>query len=220
MNARKTMRVTGRGLIKVKPDQTCIGITVCDVEKNYEKAVRRASEDSEAVKASLAAAGFSASEIKTVRFDIEPEYEGYDENGVWKQRFKGYRFCHELRLVFDSDKEILGKVFTCLAKCPAEPEFRVSYRVKDQEAAKNLLLAGAVADARDKATILASASGVTLGEIRHIDYSFEDVRMEVTTMQRSKVFMTGISEDRALGIEMEPEDIDVADTVTIIWEIL
>ena len=187
MEKERTIRVTGKGLLKIKPDMTCVSMTVDGVERDYEEAVRRSAEDSRAVKEALAKAGFSSEEIKTTRNSIDPEYEGYEENGVWKQRFKGYRFFHELRFSFDSDRETLGKVFGVLASCPAEPEFRVSFAVKDEEAAKQELIRQAVADAKRKAVILAESSGVSLQDILHIDYSFGQLRMEVMPMEQMKL---------------------------------
>lgn len=44
-----------------------------------------------------------------------------------------------------------GKILYALANCPLNPEFRIAYAVKDQEAAKNTLLGTAVKEAMEKA---------------------------------------------------------------------
>ena len=219
MNIR-TIRVTGKGLLKIKPDQTCIFMDLEGVEEKYEDTVRRSSEDTKAVKDALEKVGIAQENVRTTSFDIEPQYEGYEEKGVWKQAFKGYRFTHSLRFVFDMDKELLGKIFGALAACPANPQFRVSYRVKDQESAKKLLLASAVSDAKEKAEILTLAAGVSLKEIRHIDYSFGAVQMEVMPMNRLKA-AGGVAccADYEMSVDMNPEDIEVSDTVTVVWEL-
>ncbi|MBO4928520.1 MAG: SIMPL domain-containing protein [Clostridiales bacterium] len=222
MEKSRTIRVTGRANLRVTPDQTCINMSVEGVEKKYEAAVEKSSQRSREIKASLQAAGIDPEEIRTTGFSIDPEYESYEKEGGWKQRFKGYRFRHGLRLCFDSDKEKLGLVFGALAACPAAPEFRVSYRVKDQEKAKSELIAKAVSDAKEKAKVLAKASGVKLKEIQRIDYSFSEIEMEAPMMNLRSLDCVAAGKvmgARAIDIDMDPEDIEITDNVTLVWEI-
>ena len=90
-----------------------------------------------------------------------------------------------MKVEFDSDNARLGKVLYALAKCPLQPEFRLSYTVKDPEAAKNQLLGKAVADARAKAQVLTQAAGVTLKDIQSIDYSWDRIDFEIQPTSRS-----------------------------------
>lgn len=59
----------------------------------------------------------------------------------FEKAFIEYKFRHILKVVFDSDNNRLGKILFGLVHCPQHPEFRISYTVKDTEAAKNELLA-------------------------------------------------------------------------------
>ncbi len=224
MEKTRTVRVTGRAVLRVTPDQICIYLTLEGQDQNYELAVEKSAEKTRAVKESLATVGFDSEDIRTTRFSIDPEYEGYDENGVWKQRFTGYRFNHGLKVLFDADKEKLGQVFSALAHCSAKPEFRVSYRVKDQEKAKSELIAKAVEDAKEKAKVLADASEVSLKEIISIDYSFSTIEMETSMMNyaRCETLTAGKlldSGNTQIDIDVDPEDIEITDNVTLVWEI-
>lgn len=49
----RTIRVTGKGQIKVKPDITRITMTLTGVFKEYGETLRHSSEDTEALKASF-----------------------------------------------------------------------------------------------------------------------------------------------------------------------
>ena len=69
-----------------------------------------------------------------------------------------------------------------LANCKVRPEFRISYTVSDPEAAKNTLLGKAVADAKEKASVLTHAAGVTLKDIQNIDYSWGEIDFEYRPM--------------------------------------
>lgn len=99
----RTIRVTGKGQIKVKPDMTRITMTLTGVFKEYGETLRHSSEDTEALKDVLSAFGFERSDLKTLSFRVDTEYESYrDKNNDYKRRFVGYRFNHVLKVEFES----------------------------------------------------------------------------------------------------------------------
>ena len=219
----RTIRVTGKGQIKVKPDMTRITMTLTGVFKEYGETLRHSSEDTEALKDVLSAFGFERTDLKTLSFDVDTEYESYrDKNNDYKQRFVGYRFNHILKVEFESDNDRLGKVLYALANCRVKPEFRISYTVKDPEATKNLLLGKAVTDAKEKAAVLTQAGGVTLKDIQSIDYSWGEIDFEFRPMRCEILADKCLAAPAAApyyDLDIEPDDIDVSDTVTVIWEI-
>ena len=218
----RTIRVTGKGQIKVKPDTMRITMTLTGVFKEYGETLRHSSEDTEALKDVLSAFGFERSDLKTLSFHVDTEYESYrDKNNDYKQRFVGYRFNHILKVEFESDNDRLGKILYALANCKVRPEFRISYTVKDPEAAKNLLLGKAVTDAEEKAVVLTQAGGVTLKDIQSIDYSWGEIDFEYRPM-RGAVLTECCAAPMAAknyDLDIEPDDIEVSDTVTVVWEI-
>ncbi len=218
----KTIRVTGKGQIKVKPDMTRITITLEGIYPDYAETLRHSSEDTDSLKKLLAEFGFNRSDLKTLNFNIDTEYESYKEKGVYKQRFIGYHFRHLLKVEFDSDNERLGKILYALANCVLNPEFRISYTVKDPEAAKNELLGKAVNDAKEKAAVITAAAGVALKDIQNIDYSWGEIEFEVSPMNRlmkPSAAASDMYEDECYDMDIEPDDIEVSDTVTVVWEI-
>ena len=72
----RTIRVTGKGQIKVKPDITRITMTLTGVFKEYGETLRYSSEDTEALKDVLSAFGFERSDVKTRRVQVDTAYEG------------------------------------------------------------------------------------------------------------------------------------------------
>lgn len=217
----RIIKVTGKGQIKLRPDVTRITMTVAGVEQDYAKALKESSEKTEQLKDVLGAFGFGREDLKTLNFSVDTEYEGYQEEGIWKQRFKGYRYNHILKLEFDSDNDLLGRILYALAACPVDPEFRISYTVKDQEASKNELLGKAVADAKAKAAVLAAAAGVTLKDIQTVDYSWGEITFDCAPMNRPLMAkaMGDSCVEESLSMDIEPDDITVSDTVTVVWEI-
>lgn len=121
---------------------------------------------------------------------------------------------------FLSDKKRLGNILYLLANhTTIRPEFRFSFFVGDVEASKNELLGKAVADAKEKAAVLASAAGCTLKGIVSIDYSWGGIELEASPYKR-----TMLAEDAAMAsdeacyeMDIEPDDIEMSDTV--VWGI-
>lgn len=220
MEREATIRVSGKGMLRLKPDVTRITITLTGCYKNYAESLKRSAEDTESLKDVLAGLGFERTDLKTLSFNIQIRTESYQtKNHEWKERFVGYEFRHVLKVDFPSDRERLGKILYALAHAKVQPELQLSYTVKDPEASKNALLAAAVADAKTKASVLAGASGVKLGGILRIDYSFAQLDFECRPMRgnmmQAKACANGA--DECYDMDIEPDDIEVSDTVTVVW---
>ncbi len=216
----RTIRVTGKSQIKLKPDLTRITLSLEECSPEYEEALQRSSQDTEKLQDLLTTFGFARSDLKTLNFGVDTEYESYQEQGVYKQRFIGYKYHHQMKLEFPLDNGRLGRVLYALAHCCVKPEFRISYTVKDPEAAKNELLDKAVQDAAQKAAVLTRAAGVVLGEIQSIDYSWGQVEFEVQPMNRMLTAKgVAMAAEESYDMNIEPDDIAAADTVTVLWEI-
>ena len=219
----KTIKVTGKGKIFVKPDLIQLFINLEGVYEKYEKALQQSSEQTEELKACFEKTGFSKEDLKTVSFHVNTEYENYrDKKNEWKKKFIGYKFIHAMKIEFEAENQLLGKVLYALAHCQVRPEFQIVYTIRDKEEAKNLLLVKAVQDSKRKAEILAEAAEIHLGEMVSIDYSWEEISFTASPMNRMAVPLEGImEEDRSMSydINIEPDNIEVSDTVTVVWKI-
>lgn len=202
---------------------TRITISLNGTHSGYSEALRRSSQDTERLKDLLSPFGFERSDLKTLSFSVDTEYESYKDKGTYKQRLIGYRFCHLMKVEFASDDDRLGKVLYALANCPLKPEFRISYTVKDPEAAKNELLGKAVMDAGEKASVLTQAAGISLKEIQSIDYSWGEIDFEYRPMNdmvvSNELMAAPMAAKESYDMDIEPDDIEVSDTVTVVWEI-
>lgn len=217
----RTVRVTGKGRVSVKPDIVRVMITSSEVNKEYEKAVELSASRKKELTDKLSEIAVSAEDLKTLQFRIDSEYESYeDKNHCWKQRLIGYRFTHVMKLEFSVMSGLLGKVLYVLAHLKGEPEFRIQYTVSNPESAKNALLSDAVRDAREKALVLSKAADITLGEIMSVNYSFEEVNLTVSPMSNmmlGECKMADCADE--IDIDINPDDVVAEDTVTVIWAI-
>ena len=217
MNDAGTICVTGKGMIRLKPDTMRITVTLEGKDPDYARTLERSAEDAGKIRDALLPVGFEREDLKTLNFRVETEYEGYQEEGVYRQRIVGYLYRHELKIEFPSDNERLGRVLATLANAALTPDLRISFTVKDIEAAKNALLGAAVADARKKATTLVEAEGVRLGRIRHLRYSMHDSEFAVHPVMYAGMARKACAD--SMAPEIEPEEITAEDTVTVVWEI-
>ncbi|WP_347007872.1 SIMPL domain-containing protein [Dorea longicatena] len=172
----RTIKVTGKGKIAVKPDKIRLYVNKEELCKEYEDTLRRSTEDTELLKDLFEKLGFQRKDLKTVYFNVDTEYESYqDRDKSWKRRFKGYKYNHHMKIEFAADNKRLGQVLYALAHSSLRPEFSIEYTVADVEKCKNELLHKAIEDSIQKAQVLTTAANVKLGEIQAIDYSWGEI---------------------------------------------
>ena len=213
----KTITVQGTGSVSVKPDETVVSLTLRAIDKVYDKAMAKASGLQAALAKSLAVVGFSADDIKTVRFHVSAEHESVrGKDGTYKNVFKGYACTHALRLAFDFDTKRLSDTLGAIASSVADPDLSIRFTVKDKTAAENALLEDAAKNAREKAEVLAAAAGARLGELVSISYHFEDREMTSPTQYGMDTLCLAKA-NRAAAPTVAPEDIDLTDEATFVW---
>lgn len=214
----RTIRVTGRGSVSVKPDTTSLKITFEGAYKDYEETVKQSAEKTKILREAIEKSGIPGEDLKTKDFSIDSEYERYrDHNDDYRRRFIGYKFYHRTEIQFPNDNKLLGRILYELSVCSVKVEFSIDYTVKDKDAVKKEVIKRAVENSREKAEILATAAGVTLGEIQSIDYSWGEIEIRTSPVDMLEIGSYKMESSYDIGIE--PDDIDVADTVTILWEI-
>ena len=65
---------------------------------------------------------------------------------------------------------------------------------------------------------MAIAAGVSLGEVQSIDYSWGEIDIRTSPVDKFELKKSYALES-SYDIDIEPDDIDLADTVTMVWEI-
>ena len=218
METVRTIRVTGKGVLKLRPDLTRLTLTLQGREKEYGDALRRSAEDTKTLRGALEVLGFAADALKTLSFSVDTYYESYqDDKGNYQSRFAGYEFRHALKLEFPSDNERLGRTLYALAHCGVQAEFGIGYTLSDPESAKNALLERAVRDARAKAETLCAAAGQTLGALRRIDYSWGEISVSVSAAPKLMAARECCDASNCFDMDIAPDDVNLSDSVTVVW---
>lgn len=221
----RTIRITGKGNLAVKPDTVRLIMTLEGIQKEYDDTVKASAEMTESLKDTFVKLGFLRDSVKTLYFNVQAEYESYQaKDKSWKRRFEGYKFIHRVKVEFPSDNKMLGKVLYAVGHSPLQPEFSIEYTVKNPEKSKNELLTNAIKDAKEKAEVLTKAAEISLGNIITIDYSWAEIDFVSRPMNRMALEERCLAapmmeEEPGYDIDIDPDDIEVSDNVTVIWEI-
>lgn len=212
----RTIRVTGTGNVSFVPDKIELSLYLSGRQEEYEKMMKQSSEYVSALGKAFAEEGFDEKELKTVSFNVSTEYENYqDENKIYCHRFVGYSFNHNLKFCFDADNALLSRALAAVTKSKTNPRFEISYTLKDEQAAKDILLKNAVEDSAKKAKLLAKAAGVELKEVLSIDYSWGEMEISSRPIRMDAMPLM----EECADMRINPDDIDLSDTVTVVWGI-
>lgn len=214
----RLIRVKGTGSLSVKPDLIVITMELASKKWDYDKTMQLASESVENLQNAIEIAGFEKKDLKTTSFNINTNYESYtDKDNNYKKKFAGYICEQRLKIEFDYDTRVMSDLINAISKSPTNPEFRIRFSVKDNNAVSEQLLINATENARQKAEILAKASNVNLGNLINVDYNWEELHFysQLSYKMTNSEYMM----DNKSVPDIEPEDIDVSDNVSFVWEI-
>lgn len=220
MSAMRTIKVTGKGKSRVTPDAVRLTLNMEGTYPEYQETLRHSVQDTAKLRELLMQLGFKGTDLKSPYFYLDTKYEQVQVRDSYEYQFVGYQYEHEMKVEFPFDNDRLGKILQALAASPLNPTIKIGYTVRDPEAVRNYLLGKAVRDAAEKAEVLASASKVKLKEIQSADYSWGELDLAVYPIHGNclrEAVSDANCDEYNLGIE--PDEMEVEDTVTIVWEI-
>ena len=214
----RKITVKGTGYASVKPDLMVLTIDVRSIDFDYEIAMKKASDASHQLVDAVTAVEFAKDDLKTTDFRINTDYKSQKTNdGTYKSIFNGYVCRQDFRLEFELDFTRLSQVLTAISKLSFRPELEIEFTVKDTNSVSETLLRSATINAREKAEILADASGIKLGDLLDIYYNWGRIDLYSTTNYQTRESPQMLSE--SINPYIAPEDISVQDTVTFVWAI-
>ena len=215
----RTITVKGTGNVSVKPDEIELRLKVEGADAVYDRAMAKAAQVLEKLRNALMEIGFEKDALKTTDFGISTRNKSVTEPGTRTTRYVFWRYecVNRLKLTFDMDMELLSKTLNAIAVCAADPDLSIRFTIKDPAAASEALLKAAAANARAKAEVLCAASGVTLGELVTINYNWGE--LDIYSDTGINMRDDGIMREAACAPDITPDDIDLSDTVTFVWEI-
>ena len=216
----KTIKVTGKGTIHVVPDVTRLTVEIHNIFSTYEETYANAKEDAGWMVKILEYNHIDGKLAKTRRLDISDNMVSeYDEDGNHiGYRKDGYKLSQELKFDLGMDNVLLNKLIKGVGKFIKNAQIDIGYTVRDPRPSQLKMLERAVKDAREKARIMASAAGCTLGDVYSIDYSHEDIH--IYSQARN---IHSVEEAKACSpesLDITPDDLAVSDEVNVVWYLI
>lgn len=163
-DAPRQIVVTGEGRVEAAPDIATVTAGVQTEATEAAPALAATSEAMRAVFDALAAAGIAPSDMQTSQLSVDPVWA---DDGAGVSRVRGYSASN---LVTIRVREIgeLGAVIDAVGKAGANRVFGIAFELAEPRAQLDAARERAVADARAKAELLATAAGVKLGAVQSI----------------------------------------------------
>ena len=167
----RTISVNGAGMAMLTPDIAYINIGVHTEDGDAAKAVNENNTQAQAVIDALKAKGVDEKDIQTTNFSIYPQQE-YDPDG--KPTGKINYIVDNSVYVTVRGLDTVGSLLNAVVEAGANSINGIQFDVADKTAALSEARKAAMQNAQAVAEELASAAGVTLGEIQSIStYSSE-----------------------------------------------
>ncbi len=206
--ARRSIRVQGAGSIDAKPDEAIIVASVVDQEARAGAAIEANSAAMRRLLAKLAEFAVAEADIRTRGFSVRPIFERR-ERGTATPRIIGYRVVNRVEVKV-RELARLGAMLDALVAAGADRLDGIRFSIKEPAPLADRARLLAIADARRKAELYATAAGVRVGRV--LDIAEQDVRMPRPTMLRA-------TEMRArAAVPVAPGEQRVTATVTVVYE--
>ena len=216
----RTISVNGSAKLAVKPDLIVVFMTERTCDLDYTKAMTDANTKLEQLRKGFGTVGFEKDMLKTTDFNVQSRYDNEKTaDGNYKRVFAGFNVTHSLKLEFPFDTDKLSQVLSVLTNSKSETEFSIAFSVKDSQSYKQQLIAKAVKDATEKAGVIADASGVKLKEVCSVNYDVADINIYSPTKYCANNGMVRTVAFEATRTDIVPEDIQMQDTVSVVWRI-
>jgi uncharacterized protein len=202
--------VVGEGIVLAQPDVARITIGVDVFDQSLANAQSQAVQNMGAVVSKLKADGIADTDIRTVSFNVTPQYDQSNTNQN-QSVLRGYDV-QNLVEIRTTNVGGLGPLLDDAVSAGASRIFGISFEASDMESLKNQARDQAMANAQAKAQQLARGGGVTLG--RPIIISEADTG-GVTPVQQ----IAPRAAAAPATTPIQPGQLQVSTTVNVTWSI-
>jgi len=155
---------SGEGVVQAVPDRAWITVTAESRAASPRDAQRRNADLMKPVQDRLRAAGIPEDAIKTVVYDLQPDWD-YSNN---RRTLRGYVARNSIDVRIDSVDRV-GELLDLVVTAGATSVENVRFDLKDRERIERDALRLAVADARARAASAAAGAGMSVDRIIRID---------------------------------------------------
>lgn len=216
MDSRSQIKVNGRASLCITPNTTRIDLSLEKVLPTNEEASQMAAANLKKLGDVVESCGLDRDLPKTTHFSISKSYHFVKEDGTYNgdKEFDGYKLALNLQIELGVDNELSTRVVQGIARNLKDMEIKISFSVKDPQSYQLKLLENAVKDATEKARVMATAAGCTLGQVASIEYQGYGRSLRITQEEYSVEYEEYESADFS---DLTPKAIEEHEDVTIQW---
>ena len=200
--------VTGVGTVSVVPDAIRFNATVSTLGSTNSAALSAASKSAAAVRAALKDAGIATKDIRSASLSVYPEYNWTQESGT---KITGYRASQSFDVLIRNASKA-GSIIESVVSAGGESvqlggvvPITLNPALATEEAR-----AGAVANAKSKASSYAKLLGTSIGKVIYLEEQSSPVYSSPYPMAKA-----GTAADAAVEIDLGEQDVTV--TITVRW---
>ncbi|MFP4395931.1 MAG: SIMPL domain-containing protein [Anaerolineales bacterium] len=208
---RRTISVSGSGVISAAPDQVTLRLGVETTAETASEALSQNNDQMTDVINSLRDAGIPAEQIRTQTVRLNPRYETPPrEPGQAEEReLVGYT-ARNIVVARTEDLDAIGQLLDTAVRAGANRIDGLRFEVDDSQDLLNQARDAAWEDAEEKAQQLASLAGAELGDVLSIDESTRTPRP--VTLESAEM-------ERAAGVPVEPGSEEVQVNLQVTWSL-
>ena len=162
---RRTISVSGEGLVRVEPDQATARFGVVTQAENPDSARQQNAEAASRAMNAVRDLGVADRKLRLETLRLQPAYKYNSETRQYEE--EGYEAIREVVVEVDS-LDLLPTIIAEVVQKGANRLQGVEYGLKDRRATRDAALQEAVRDAREKAGLMAGTLGLELGQVMQI----------------------------------------------------
>jgi len=206
---RPSIRVIDEATVTVKPDQAEISIGVITQAATAQAAAAQNAQKQDSVISELRKLLGAGADIKTISYSLNPNYR-YPKDGG-QPSIAGYNATNTVQVKTTNLSQV-GSVIDLATNSGANNIQSLRFSLKDETAARNQALREASLKARAKAEAIASALGLKIQRVLHVE--------EAGSIIRPMLEMNaGFAGARAQQTPVESGSIDVRASITLTVEV-
>jgi hypothetical protein len=222
LSATNTISVSGEGEVFAVPDIATFTFSVREEADDVATAQDAAAESSNSIIAFLKGEGIEEKDIKTTSYNVYPRYEyqqavcrdGYCPPSG-ERELVGYEVSQSIQVkVRDTDKA--GALLSGVGSRGVSDVSGLSFEIDDDDALQQEARRAAIADARDKAQVLARDLGVTLVRVVNFNESGGGVPIMYA---RAEMSMDSSGFGGSIAPDVPVGENKIVSNVTITYEI-
>lgn len=207
----RNIALTGHGEVRMAPDLASINVGVLSQAATAAEALAANGVSMNAIFASLKAAGIAEKDMQTSNFMVQPRYD-YNNQNNQPPKLIGYDVSNNVTVTVRKI-ETLGSVLDQVVKSGSNVVNGIQFSITRPEVAQDEARKLALADARHKAEIYATAANVKLGNI--LTLSEGTVFQPPVPMQAKMMRGEGMASDTPIAAGEQVLAIDV----NVVWQI-